>query len=78
MIITLYLLILSIYEHLKVFYTENKIQIKILYSVFLNYELKAFDLVTLSSNSFNEELELVVQILFFFSDKTSIYKSEAN
>ena len=66
MIITLYLLILSIYEHLKVFYTENKIQIKILYSVFLNYELKAFDLVTLSSNSFNEELELVVQILFFF------------
>lgn len=65
MIITLYLLILSIYEHLKIFYTENKIQMKILYSVFLNYELKAFDLVTLSSNLFNEELELVVQVLFF-------------
>lgn len=56
----------------KIFYTINKIQIKILYSVYAKYELKASDLVTISSNSFNQELELETQMHSFRGKRTDI------
>lgn len=53
-------------------------QIKILYSVDSKYKLKSYDLVTLSSNSLNQELELEVQIHSFRGRRTGMKKGEAN